>query len=304
MPENKSSDFNQKSYLLHEQSYANQDIEAESRLYENWLDKKTTDVWRHLRFLNNIDPLLQNFPDAKWVTIGDGRFGTSANYIHKNAGNALATDIDISLLEIAAKKKWIPAYKYANAEALPFENNEFDFSLCKEAYHHFPRPYIAIYEMLRVSKKAIILMEPSDWIPSPIPRRILQLVKNRLKSIFNIPIPHPDTGNYESIGNYVFSISKREIQKIALGMHLSYIAYKNFDDVYLKGVEQEKTGNNAPLLKKIKKKILFQKLLFQLGLSTHNHIVAIIFKELPQNQLLNDLKGIGFTIEKLPKNPY
>lgn len=299
-----NSNFHHRSYQLHQQSYVKTDIEGELRLYEDWFEKGTVDVWRHLRMLNNIDPFLQHYPNAKWLTIGDGRFGTSAIYINKYGGKPLPTDIDISLLKIAKEKHWIASYVYANAEALPFNDNEFDFAFCKEAYHHFPRAYIGIYEMLRIAKKAVILIEPCDWLPSPIPRRVLQILKHTIKKRLNLPIPHTDTGNYEADGNYIFSIAPREIQKIALGLGLPCVAHKTFHDVYIKGVEDEKLNSNTPSFKQIKKEITRQKILTNFGLSSFNRIAAVLFKETPQDKLLNDIKDIGFTIIHLPQNPY
>lgn len=298
------ADFHNRSYQVHQSSYSNYDIQKELSLYKNWFSNNTTDIWQHLRMLDFLNHFSRNYPNSSWLTIGDGRFGTSAIYLNQTGCKALPTDIDVTLLKIAKEHNIISDYAFANAEMLPFEDNQFDFSFCKEAYHHFPRAYIAIYEMLRVSKKAIILAEPQDWLPSPIPRRILQLIKNSCKKIGGLTIPHSDTGNYEPIGNYVFSISKREIQKIALGLHLPCIAYKRFHDVYIEGVENEKISSNAPLLKRIKRKIFFQKILHTLGLSQFNHIIAIIFKEVPSENLILQLKKDAFNIEFLPKNPF
>ena len=296
--------FHKESYKIHEQAYSKLTINHELELYKDWFNNNTTDVWRHLRMLNFLDLFLKEFPASKWLTIGDGRFGTSAIYINSKGGNAFPTDIDLSLLKSAKENNMIKDFGYANAEALPFEDDSFDFSFCKEAYHHFPRAYISIFEMLRVSKNAVLLVEPNDFLPSPIPRRLIQLVKNSLKKLFGISVPHPDTGNYEPIGNYVFSLSPREIQKIALGLHYSFVAYKKFHDVYIEGVEFEKLDGPAPLFKKIKKSLQIQKLLRLTGISGYNQIMAIIFKKDPSKDLIAELKKSGFTVVELAKNPY
>lgn len=79
--------------------------------------------------------------------------------------------------------------------------------------------------MLRVSQKAVILIEPID-ILSKIP--LLLSLKN-FCDIFS-----PNLINYiwknryswEIVGNYVFKISEREIEKIAMGIGLPCIAFK------------------------------------------------------------------------------
>lgn len=296
--------FHKESYKIHEKAYSSVEIEKDLELYRSWFDNNTTDVWRHLRMLEFLDVFIKNYPKADWLTVGDGRFGTSAIYINRKGGNVLPTDIDVSLLEIAKANNMIQDYKYANAELLPFEDDSFDFAFCKEAFHHFPRAFISIYEMLRVSKEAILLVEPSDFLPSPIPRRLLQLLKNNTKKLLGLSIPHPDTGNYEPIGNYVFGISPRDIQKIALGLHLPMVAYKRFHDVYIEGVEHEKLDGDAPLYKKIRKSIFIQKVRKITGLSGYNQIMAIIFKKEPSENLITELKKSGFVFIRLPDNPY
>ncbi|MFA4851947.1 MAG: class I SAM-dependent methyltransferase [Bacteroidales bacterium] len=298
------NEFYKQSYQIHEKSYEKLNVDEQVKLYANWFNNGSVDVWRHLRMLDFLNVFIEDYPEAKWITVGDGRFGTSAIYIEKAGGKAIATDIDVSLLQIAKEKGWIKEYRYENAESLSFPDNEFNYSFCKESFHHFPRAYLALYEMLRVSKKAAILVEPNDWIPSPMPRRILQWLKNSIKLLLGIPVPHPDTGNFEPVGNYVFPVSKREIQKIALGMGLPCVAFKEFNDVYIEGVEHEKADSTSPLFKKIKRKLFFMELLYKIGLSGKNHIIAVVFKEVPTQELQNKLSKIGFKIIKLPANPY
>jgi len=297
-------DYQETSYEKHSQSYQTlKKDEEEIALYEDWFSKGTTDVWRHLRMLENLKPFFHNYPDSSWLTIGDGRFGTSARYIEKNSSKALATDIDISLLKIAFEKNWISGYACENAEKLSFENNSFDFVLCKEAFHHFPRPMVALYEMIRVANKAVILIEPADWIPVPFTRFILQYFKILLKKIFGKQILHPDTGNYEE-HNYIYTISEREFQKVALALYLPVVAFKRFHDFYYTGVELEKISDKAPLYKKIKKKLFCYTFQKKIGIHNYNHIVSIIFKEKMKDDLLKQLTDLKFKVITLPQNPH
>lgn len=297
-------DFHKLSYSLHEKGRADKDRLMSLELYRDWFDSNTVDVWRHMRMFSSVDPLLDEFKGASWLTVGDGTYGTASIYINRSGGKALPVDLHVSLLEVAKESGMIEDFRKENAEALSFADNAFDFSFCKEAYHHFPRPFIALYEMLRVSRRAVVLCEPADWLPSPMPRRILQLIKNRIKKSLNKPIPHSDTGNYEEIGNYVYNISERELQKAALGLNLPAVAFKRFHDVYLEGVEFEKADGNSPLLKKTKQAISRNQMLSRLGLASRGHLTAIIFKEGPSSTLRERLKSAGFEVIDLPENPY
>lgn len=150
----------------------------------------------------------------------------------------------------------------------------------------------------------MVLVEPADWLPSPVPRRILQWVKNHLKKLLKREIPHPDTGNFEPIGNYVYNVSEREIQKIAMGLNLPAVAFKRFHDVYIEGVEFEKANEQSKLLRKTRGSIARNDLLARLGLSSQNHIAAVIFKTLPESGVRQRLKDAGYQVIDLPKNPY
>lgn len=294
----------EKSHKLHEASYGDVNTENEYELYKNWYDSNTTDVWRHLRMLEVLHPFFDCNPSATWLTVGDGRFGTAASYINRHGGKVTASDIDIRLLKIAKERGLIPDYVYANAEHLPFDENSWDYAFCKESYHHFPRPYLAVYEMLRVSRKAVMFTEPADWMPNPIPLRFLRWGKNVLRRLTGKTIPHHDEGNYEDIGNYVYSISVREFEKIALGLGLRYIAYKKFHDVFIQGVQHETLSDEAPILKKIKSELRKNSFLTRLGLSGKSQIQIVIFKTDPTKHEIEKFTQRDFKFVHLPKNPY
>src|SRR3989339_495628 len=89
----------------------------------NFENKNTVNYWRHNRMYSFIKPILINDKKAKWLTVGDGKYGTEAHYIEEFSGTALATDISTKLLKIAKKRKYIKNYQKANAEKLPFTEN-------------------------------------------------------------------------------------------------------------------------------------------------------------------------------------
>jgi len=87
------------------------------------------------------------------LTVGDA-YGHDANYLIDNGvQNVIASDISDEFLAVSKEVGIVEQYSAENAENLSFENNSIDYILCKETYHHFPRPYAALYEMIRVAKK-------------------------------------------------------------------------------------------------------------------------------------------------------
>ncbi|HEY7568610.1 MAG TPA: class I SAM-dependent methyltransferase, partial [Gemmatimonadaceae bacterium] len=153
------ADFQTLSYHSHEHVW---DKEQNQQLAAAWARDDTVDSWRHLRMRQLLDPLLRTFASASWVTVGDGRYGTDAHYLEQHGADVMATDIGDGLLRKAYAEGFIHKYRKENAEQLSFADGSFDFALCKEAYHHMPRPMLAVYEMLRVARRAIVLIEPDQ----------------------------------------------------------------------------------------------------------------------------------------------
>lgn len=303
-----SSDFHINSYQLHESGWNEYLLDEEKlEIAKNWKRENTVDAWRHFRMLSSIDPFLSAFPDDYWLTVGDGRYGSDAHYIEKFGVKVLATDISDALLLKAKAEGFIKNYQKENAELMSFTNNQFDWILCKEAYHHFPRPMIALYEMIRVAQKGVVLIEPQDKITSSVSINLIEKIKLLIKS----KVLKKSTANstiyaneFEDVGNYIYSISEREIQKVALGIGLRLLAFKGNNDYYIPGVENEEATATSPLFKKVKLQIRNKDLRCKLKLQMPEGLVAIIFKEVPDPSFMNSLVQQGYHFVNLPENPF
>lgn len=293
------------SYDMHRRRFdARQDFER----LETWKNKDTVDFWRHERMYSCLLPFIGNNPDARWLTVGDGRYGTDANYIvSSGAKNVLATDISETMLRKSCEDNFIPEYKIENAESLSFDSNSFDYVLCKESYHHFPRPMIALYEMLRVARKSVILIEPQDqYILDPGKMKIITLMKGAWKTFKKAMTGKAESHNenYEESGNYVYSISKREIEKVALGLNYEVVSFKELNDHYVDGVEFESKSSDGPLYKKVLEGISHKDKRTRLGLQPADILIAMIHKERPADCILSELTKAGFSHVWLSRNPY
>lgn len=278
---------------------------------EAWKRNGTVDHWRHERMYQTLLALCKTYPASQWLTIGDGRYGTDAHYLLEHGLNVLASDINIKSLEKAKENKFITNYSKENAEHLSFPDNHFDFVLCKESYHHFPRPMIALYEMIRVAKKGVILIEPND-ISTIDPYHntlssafywFLFSLKQWLKTRVGKPraiLPH----RYEISGNYVYTISSREIEKVALGLNLECVAFKGLNDHYINGAEHEDISKNGPIFQTIKTNIERLDKISSQRPETYGLLIAMIFKEKPSGTCARLLKKAGFEIRFTKKNPY
>ena len=269
---------------------------------KTWLKADTVDAWRHQRMYRVLDPILIADPQARWLTVGDGRYGNDAKYISTKGSQAIASDISDYLLKEAKDIGYITEYKKENAESLSFQDADFDYVLCKESYHHFPRPMIALYEMLRVASKGVVLIEPNDrYINDSVLRVLSRNLKEKLECLLH---RQANRHAFEESGNYVFSISRREIEKVALGTNYKFVAFKGINDAYFAGTEYEKLSERGPLQAKVRFSISRADRLCRLGVRDYGMLAAIIFKQEPPDSLLQQLARQRYEIVHLPDNPY
>jgi ubiquinone/menaquinone biosynthesis C-methylase UbiE len=293
------NDFESLSYSAHVKNYSDKGSSYGIDVLSN---KSSINYWRHARMYSLLTPLIDAANKDKWLTVGDG-LGTDANWL-KEAGVAVkASDISTELLETAHSEGYIEEYSRENAENMSFGNRVFDYVLCKEAFHHFPRPYIAIYEMLRVANKGVVLIEPVD-IGIQMPTIIF--LKNVLDRISTNLINKfwKNRYSFESVGNYVYKVSEREIEKIAMGINLPVIAFKGINDYYSERLNLSASIENKNILNKVKFRIFIRDVICKLGIIPYQLQSCIVFKNQPDNQVLKRLKDYGYKIVKLKRNPY
>jgi len=300
--------YNNESYKLHEENIikmiGEMNFDTLRRLY---FEEGFTFSWLVNLLNKNLNPLLESDPGTSWLTIGDGRYGSDAHYLIQKGFKVMATDISDVALKIGFEKGFIKQYQKENAEHLSFIDKEFDYCVCKESLHHFPRPYEAIYEMLRVCRKGIVLMEPCDMYIFTTSRQILfRLIVEKLSRFrfFKKFLGEIKRHTYEDAGNYVYKISRREIEKVALGLNLHYLAFKDYNMSSEFGAVDEKIGPNAPGYKRIKRKIKVFETLSKFKFSQPTNICVIIFTGQPSKETIESLRKDLYEVIKLPENPY
>jgi ubiquinone/menaquinone biosynthesis C-methylase UbiE len=270
-----------------------------------WLDinSHTLNNHRYKRVFNLILPLIEIFPSATWLTVGDGRFGQDARILKTLGAKSIhCSDMDTTLLKYAYDRKIIDHYSEENAEFLSFEDDCFDFILCKESYHHFPRPYVALGEMMRVARKGVLLIEPRDHF---IDRAPLHFLMKFLSKIFWKTRAKSSHG-HEPVGNYAYCLSEREMEKFQLGMHRRIMLTNGINDYYKDGFEFcSMTSPSLSELIKIYKfhiAIFLKNTLELVGLTKSGLLVVLLAKDDFPN--LNKLENSGYKLKILPKNPY
>lgn len=252
------------------------------------------DNWRHTRMLNLARTIWESFPGSRWMTIGDGRFGSDAAYLHTQGVEVIATNLTDAPLRYAQELGRITSYRVENAESISMEDDACDFVLCKEAYHHFPRPPIALYEMLRVSRIAVVLIEPLD---NP---KILDGIKGAFKTIFR----GDREQQFENSGNFLYRLNLRELEKLMTAAGGEVLASKAINDFWhprLSGYAADKF-NLGTFFTRLG--IAVQDLLTSTRMLGFGLGCVVVFKGSIAPEVRRTFRADGFQIRDLPRNPY
>jgi hypothetical protein len=165
--------------------------------------------------------------------------------------------------------------------------------------------------MLRVAKKGIVLIEPND---QQIETRLKSSARNGFQFFKRAIInslkkklgkePYYSYGNYEEAGNYVYTTSQREFDKVALGINLPWVAYKGLNDHYEEGYETEPAKTENELFTKAQRIIRQKDLAVKKGIQPYGMLVSIIGKSDLNTELENKLLESEFEVKHLSRNPY
>jgi len=275
--------------------------------HKPWLDEGSVFNWRQRRILSNLTPLLQALPGASWLTVGDGYGGNDARFVNQRGGEALATDVEEAPLREAVELKRIPQCGREDAEDLSFEDESFDFVLCKEALHHCARPMVALYELLRVCRTAVVLIEPYEATQAPLdPPDLLLRVRNTLRPLLGKQrITRGD--DFEPVGNFIYRFSERELEKAAIAIGMHSMAFKKINDYHDYDDSDRGTSDADAQTRKIRKargRIAIYDALCRLRLQHPGLLCAVIFKQPPGVALEASLIRDGYKFRELPQNPY
>ncbi len=303
--------FPQNSYAQHARHFERDLVDEERiKISATWFDESTADYWRHARAYECAECLIRH-PNANWLTVGDGRWGLDSIRIRKKGfASALPTDISGALLQAAKQRGYIQEYSVENAEHLGFKDQQFDYVFCKESFHHFPRPYMALYEMLRVSKRAVFLIEPNDTYainvkPTTFSSLLKSLIRFMLRQPLEIPQPVFNPSSWEESGNYAYAISRREAEKVAYGLNLPQLALKGLNDHYVKGCEFEPADpERSPVFRELVSTIQEKDRLCREGLGDYNMLMIGLFVCPLDAEDREIFTQRGWEITDLPRNPH
>ena len=251
------------------------------------------DCWRHVRMLSTVKPVLESLPNARWMTVGDGRYGSDAAYLKSLGANVVATSLTDDRLRVAHDMGRIGEFRVENAERLSSADGALDFVFCKEAYHHFPRPPLALYEMLRVAKVGVFMIEPMANA------RVLDALKRTVKRLLR----GDSNFNFEPSGNYLYRLDLTELGQLMCAMGNHTLAYKGINDFYHAPFGKAAADGGMPYAV-TRLGVAVQDGLARLKLLGWGLCAVAVFNGTPPSGLRQRMSKAGFSFIDLPRNPY
>ena len=101
-------------------------------------------------------------------------------------------------------------YERQNGEALSYDDKSFDLVFCKSGLHHFSRPVLGLYEMLRVARRGVVFIEPYETFISKV------FDSFGLRSVYE----RDERMNIDARDNYVFRWNKRLLEQLLNSYYL------------------------------------------------------------------------------------
>lgn len=160
------------------------------------------DYFRAIPFLR-VKKMLDKagiYPDGKSILIASCGCGIDAHYLLKSVrpGKIYFSDIDPGAAEKTLSNFHEEAFIIADNEQLSFKDDSFDYVFVAASLHHLREPLRGLYELLRVSKRALIVIEPNDTFLTRIFQKLGLAREYEVES-----------------GNYVYRFDKGSIMKLA-----------------------------------------------------------------------------------------
>ena len=142
-------------------------------------------------------------------------------------GDALSragfTDVTISNVDPGMEAGTGPfSWARQDAEHLTYENNAFDMAVVHAGLHHCYSPHRALFEMFRVARRAVIVIEARDSFALNLAIRLGFGVDYELEAVSDEGFKTGGAGN-GPIPNYIYRWTEREVVKTIASLDPTHI---------------------------------------------------------------------------------
>jgi ubiquinone/menaquinone biosynthesis C-methylase UbiE len=95
--------------------------------------------------------------------------GEATFFANQGFTDVTNTDFSENALKVCNRRDARLKTRFLNAEAMNLEDLSYDIVAVQDGLHHLPRPALGLNEMIRVARKAIIVLEPhTGWVAKAI----------------------------------------------------------------------------------------------------------------------------------------
>jgi ubiquinone/menaquinone biosynthesis C-methylase UbiE len=119
----------------------------------------------HEKFRRSVALVHAELKGASVLSICGGS-GLDAEFLSEAGATVLCTDISAGAVKRAAARSSRFAIDFevavADAEALPFKDDSFEFVYVHDGLHHLERPLLGVAEMARVARRGVCITEPAQ----------------------------------------------------------------------------------------------------------------------------------------------
>ena len=122
--------------------------------------------WLTGRFVSRLDGLLGEIagdsrPGTHPLEVGAGE-GVISQLMHSRFGHSVGLDLPDARLRDEWRSRPGPRYLHADAQHLPFRDEQFDLVVCIEALEHLLDPGAGLRELDRVTSRHLLLSVPHE----------------------------------------------------------------------------------------------------------------------------------------------
>jgi ubiquinone/menaquinone biosynthesis C-methylase UbiE len=124
-------------------------------------DRRIKMALEHIRQRVGYLPL-----DWKALVVCGGVGGEGTLLANSGFTDVTVSDFSASALRICEERDPRLQTRFMNAEGMEAPDNSYDLALVQDGLHHLPRPVLGFTEMLRVARRAVVVIEPHAGIVS------------------------------------------------------------------------------------------------------------------------------------------
>jgi ubiquinone/menaquinone biosynthesis C-methylase UbiE len=131
-------------------------------VYDKYHTRNPVARWMMSRFVRSVCALYSDVAPSSVLEVGCGEGLLAQRIMLHGPRPGRFEACDISLCRVAEGLDPAITFRVASAYSLPYDENEFEMSICCEVLEHLENPELALQELCRVTSRAVLLSVPRE----------------------------------------------------------------------------------------------------------------------------------------------